>query len=53
MKAKVAAAITDAHVEVTGAPRLLVHTFFMQQKPSLGDRVGAARDTAHSGQSAH
>jgi phenylpyruvate tautomerase PptA (4-oxalocrotonate tautomerase family) len=27
MKAKMAAAITDAHVELTGAPRIFVHTF--------------------------
>jgi phenylpyruvate tautomerase PptA (4-oxalocrotonate tautomerase family) len=35
MKAKVAAAITDAHVEVTGAPRLFVHTFFNELPPGI------------------
>src|SRR5277367_5119851 len=30
MKARIAAAITDAHVEATGAPRAFVHVFFNQ-----------------------
>jgi phenylpyruvate tautomerase PptA (4-oxalocrotonate tautomerase family) len=28
MKARVVAAITDAHAEATGAPRVFVHVFF-------------------------
>jgi phenylpyruvate tautomerase PptA (4-oxalocrotonate tautomerase family) len=35
MKAKVAAAITDAHVEFTGAPRIFVHTFFNELPPGV------------------
>ncbi len=35
MKAKVAAAITDAHVEATGAPRIFVHTFFNELPPGI------------------
>ena len=34
-KAKVASAITDAHVEVTGAPRIFVHTFFNELPPGI------------------
>ena len=34
-KAKVAAAITDAHVETTGAPRIFVHTFFNELPPGI------------------
>lgn len=33
MKARVAAAITDAHVEATGAPRVFVHVFFHELPP--------------------
>jgi phenylpyruvate tautomerase PptA (4-oxalocrotonate tautomerase family) len=35
MKAKMAAAITDAHVELTGAPRIFVHTFFNELPPGV------------------
>jgi phenylpyruvate tautomerase PptA (4-oxalocrotonate tautomerase family) len=35
MKTKMAAAITDAHVEATGAPRLFVHTFFNELPPGV------------------
>lgn len=34
-KARVAAAITDAHVEATGAPRVFVHVFFNEMPPTL------------------
>jgi len=34
-KTKVAAAITDAHVETTGAPRIFVHTFFNELPPGI------------------
>ena len=34
-KSKVAAAITDAHVETTGAPRIFVHTFFNELPPGI------------------
>ena len=30
MKAQIATAITDAHVEMTGAPRVFVHVFFSE-----------------------
>lgn len=35
MKAKVASAITDAHVEATGAPRVFVHVFFNEMPPGV------------------
>lgn len=33
MKAEIATAITDAHVEMTGAPRGFVHVFFFELPP--------------------
>jgi phenylpyruvate tautomerase PptA (4-oxalocrotonate tautomerase family) len=35
MKTKMAAAITDAHVDATGAPRIFVHTFFNELPPGI------------------
>jgi phenylpyruvate tautomerase PptA (4-oxalocrotonate tautomerase family) len=35
MKAKIATAITDAHVEATGAPRVFVHVFFNEIPPGI------------------
>jgi hypothetical protein len=35
MKARIAAAITDAHVEATGAPRAFVHVFFNELPPGI------------------
>jgi phenylpyruvate tautomerase PptA (4-oxalocrotonate tautomerase family) len=35
MKAEIATAITDAHVEMTGAPRVFVHIFFFELPPGI------------------
>ena len=48
IKARVAAAITDAHVEATGAPRAFVHVFFREVPPGTHYRAGAI-DNAISG----
>ena len=48
MKARVAAAITDAHVEATGAPRVFVHVFFNELPPGVAYSAGAI-DTKLSG----
>lgn len=40
LKAKVASAITDAHVEATGAPRVFVHVFFNEMPPGIAYSAG-------------
>ena len=40
MKARVAAAITDAHVEATGAPRVFVHVFFNELPSGVAYSAG-------------
>jgi len=40
MKAEIATAITDAHVEATGAPRVFVHVFFNELPPGIGFSAG-------------
>ncbi len=40
MKARVAAAITDAHVEATGAPRVFLHVFFNELLPGVAHSAG-------------
>jgi len=40
MKAKIASAITDAHVEATGAPRVFVHVFFNEIPPGISYTAG-------------
>jgi phenylpyruvate tautomerase PptA (4-oxalocrotonate tautomerase family) len=40
MKARVAEAITDAHVEATGAPRVFVHVFFNELPPGIAYSAG-------------
>ena len=40
MKSRVAAAITDAHVEATGAPRVFVHVFFNDLPPGVAYSAG-------------
>jgi phenylpyruvate tautomerase PptA (4-oxalocrotonate tautomerase family) len=40
MKARIAAAITDAHVEATGAPRVFVHVFFHELPPGVAYSAG-------------
>jgi phenylpyruvate tautomerase PptA (4-oxalocrotonate tautomerase family) len=40
MKAQLAVAITDAHVETTGAPRVFVHVFFDELPPGSSYRAG-------------
>ena len=40
MREKVAAAITDAHVEATGAPRSFVHVFFNELPPGAAYSAG-------------
>jgi phenylpyruvate tautomerase PptA (4-oxalocrotonate tautomerase family) len=40
MKAKIATAITDAHVEATGAPRVFVHVFFNEIPPGIAYSAG-------------
>src|SRR5579862_8830510 len=48
LKAKVASAITDAHVEATGAPRVFVHVFFNQLPPGIAYSAGGT-DTKITG----
>ena len=48
MKARIAAAITDAHVEATGAPRAFVHVFFNELPPGIAYSAGEL-DTRISG----
>lgn len=48
MKARIAAAITDAHVEATGAPRAFVHVFFNELPPGIAYSAGEL-DTKLSG----
>jgi phenylpyruvate tautomerase PptA (4-oxalocrotonate tautomerase family) len=40
MKARVAAATTNAHVEATGAPRVFVHVFFRELPPGTHYSAG-------------
>lgn len=40
MKAEIAVAITDAHVEATGAPRVFVHVFFHELPPAVAYSAG-------------
>ena len=40
MKARIAQAITDAHVEATGAPRVFVHVFFNELPPGVAYSAG-------------
>jgi phenylpyruvate tautomerase PptA (4-oxalocrotonate tautomerase family) len=40
MKAEIATAITDAHVEMTGAPRVFVHLFFSELPPGVAYSAG-------------
>ena len=48
MKAKIATAITDAHVDYTGAPRSFVHVFFNEIPPGISYSAGEP-DTEISG----
>ena len=48
MKAKIATAITDAHVEATGAPRVFVHVYFNELPPGISYSAGEP-DTKLSG----
>jgi phenylpyruvate tautomerase PptA (4-oxalocrotonate tautomerase family) len=48
MKARIATAITDAHVEATGAPRVFVHVFFNELPPGIAYSAGEP-DTNISG----
>ena len=48
MKAEIATAITDAHVEATGAPRVFVHVFFNELPPGIAYSAGEL-DTKISG----
>ena len=48
MKARIAIAITDAHVEATGAPRVFVHVFFNELPPGVAYSAGET-DTKISG----
>jgi phenylpyruvate tautomerase PptA (4-oxalocrotonate tautomerase family) len=48
MKAQVATAITDAHVEATGEPRVFVHVFFNELPPGIAYSAGEL-DTRISG----
>ncbi|WP_043666151.1 tautomerase family protein [Streptomyces xylophagus] len=48
MKSEIAAAITDAHVEATGAPRVFVHVFFQELPPGVAYSAGEI-DTKISG----
>ena len=52
MKAKIASAITDAHVEATGAPRVFVHVFFNEMPPGIAYSAGEpdAKVTGITGQ---
>lgn len=40
MKSKIATAITDAHVEATGAPRVFVHVYFNELPPGVSYSAG-------------
>jgi phenylpyruvate tautomerase PptA (4-oxalocrotonate tautomerase family) len=44
MKPKIAAAITDAHVEATGAPRVFVHVFFNEIPSGISYSAGESDD---------
>jgi phenylpyruvate tautomerase PptA (4-oxalocrotonate tautomerase family) len=44
MKARIAAAITDAHVEATGAPRVFVHVFFNELRTGVVYSAGESDD---------
>jgi phenylpyruvate tautomerase PptA (4-oxalocrotonate tautomerase family) len=48
MRAKIATAITDAHVEATGAPPVFVHVFFYELPPGVASSAGEL-DTRISG----
>lgn len=48
MKAQIATAITDGHVEATGAPRVFVHVFFHELPPGSSYSAGEV-DTKISG----
>jgi phenylpyruvate tautomerase PptA (4-oxalocrotonate tautomerase family) len=48
MKAEIATAITDAHVEATGAPCVFVHVFFNELPPGVAYSAGEI-DTKISG----
>ena len=48
MKAEIATAITDAHVDATGAPRVFVHVFFNELPPGVAYSAGEI-DTTISG----
>ncbi len=48
MKAEIATAITDAHVEMTGAPRVFVHVYFNELPPGTSYSAGEV-DTKISG----
>jgi phenylpyruvate tautomerase PptA (4-oxalocrotonate tautomerase family) len=48
MRAELAAAITDAHVEATGAPRVFVHVFFHEIPPGVA-YSGGELDTKIAG----
>src|SRR5262252_4867751 len=48
MKSEIATAITDAHVEATGAPRVFVHVFFNELPPGVAYSAGEL-DTKISG----
>jgi len=48
MKPKIAKAITDAHVEATGAPAVFVHVYFNELPPGISYSAGEP-DTKLSG----
>ena len=48
MKAEIATAITDTHVDATGAPRVFVHVFFNELPPGIAYSAGEL-DTKISG----
>jgi len=48
MKSQITTAITDAHVEATGAPRVFVHVFFHELPPGVAYSAGEV-DTKISG----
>ena len=52
MKPKIASAITDAHVEATGAPPVFVHVFFNEMPPGIAYSAGEpdAKVTGITGQ---
>ena len=39
MKPKIAKAITDAHVDATGAPAVFVHVYFNELPPGIDHRA--------------